>query len=538
MTTSHEPTEDRTLVVDGQTVAREPHPPEPPVPGSDRGEPWKCPDCGALRYPGEEYCYVCAVTMVTTPQERAAEQGKPDRAVTVTMSEVQPERIDWLWPGRLARGKLHILDGDPGLGKSTITAAWAATVSTGGFWPDGASAGSAAGVVILTAEDGLADTIRPRLDAHGADPARVVALTAVRRVDPETGETYEVPPVVPDDLGALESAIGEVGAAMVVVDPLMAYLGPDTNSYRDQDVRRALAPLARLAERTGVAVVIVRHLRKSKGSAVYSGGGSIGIIGAARIGFTVGTDPHDEGRCVLACAKTNIGTKPPSLAYRLAGDELHGCARVVWCGEVAVTADQLTAERDRGDDGALGGAAEWLRGYLEDQGGAAPWSEIKKAGQAAGHSERTLQRARDKAKVTHESGGFPRTTTWKVSDAPQSRQPEPAGALGATGGSGVTRPNAPRDPQSRQYSNPGATGADDCPDCARLRSRYSDDWRCSAHDPDPGAEGQGDVRETTVPGCGCGRPLRTPRDHQAGQCAVCRHAEHERGEGTDRSPVI
>src|SRR5690606_26564931 len=167
-------------------------------------------------------------------QERAAAPA----AVTVRLADVKPERIDWLWTGRLARGKLHVIDGDPGRGKSTITIGWAAVVTTGGWWPDGEHAGTPAGVVILSAEDGLADTIRPRLDAAGADPTRVVALTGVRRVDPDTGEAYDVSPTLPEHLAALEAAIREVDAALVIVDPLMAYLGADTNSYRDQDVRR------------------------------------------------------------------------------------------------------------------------------------------------------------------------------------------------------------------------------------------------------------------------------------------------------------
>src|SRR5690606_19837500 len=102
--------------------------------------------------------------------------------VVGVMADVQPARIEWMVPRYLARGKLHIIDGDPGLGKSSIGLDLAARLSTGSPWPD-SQPGVKAGVVIMSAEDGLADTIRPRLDAHGADPTRVVAMTAVRTYD-------------------------------------------------------------------------------------------------------------------------------------------------------------------------------------------------------------------------------------------------------------------------------------------------------------------------------------------------------------------
>lgn len=395
------------------------------------------------------------------------------KAVVVRMSDVKPERIDWLWTGRLARGKLHIIDGDPGLGKSTIGISWAATITTGGFWPDGEHAGTPAGVVILSAEDGLGDTIRPRLDAAGADTTRVVALTGVRRTDRDTGETYETPPTLAD-LTALEDAVRQVDAALVVIDPLMAYLGGDVNSYRDQDVRRALAPLAALAERLKVAVVIVRHLRKQKGSAVHSGGGSIGIIGAARVGFTVGPDPQDENRLVIACSKTNIGTRPPALAYRLMPDELHGCARVEWLGAVEVTADDLTAERDRGDRGAVDEAREWLVGYLADHGGEAARADIMKAGRAAGHSKDALDRAKVAEKIAHESRSqFPRSTVWILPDALQSSQAPTTEGRATTATTGVTSGNTPNAAQSSHSFNIATTattgGSGECiePGCDR-----------------------------------------------------------------------
>lgn len=382
-------------------------------------------------------------------------------AITRRLSSVEPERIDWLWPGRLARGKLHIVDGDPGRGKSTISYDLAARLSTGSPWPDG-EPGMKGGTVVMSAEDGLADTIRPRLDAHGADCDRITALTGIRETNPETGEERDRLPDL-TDLAAMRAAVEQVDAVMLVIDPFAAYLPPGVDAFKDADVRRALAPLAALAEKLNIAVLIIRHLRKSGGKAIYAGGGSIGIIGAARVGFIVAEDPDDETRTVFAVSKANIAAKAPALAYRLTPDDEHGCARIEWEGTVNVSADDLTAEGEQGDRSALDAAVEWLLGYLEDQGGSAPAADVRKDGQANGHSERTLQRAKQKAKVGHQSIGKPRTTVWihpknTDSDTPSRANTPGATGLGATGATGVTSENTQKPSLVAPERHSGATG--------------------------------------------------------------------------------
>jgi hypothetical protein len=330
----------------------------------------------------------------------------------ITVAGVKPERVRWLWPGRIPLGKVTVLDGDPGLGKSTLTLNLAARVSTGSPMPDGAELDGPGAVVILSAEDGIADTIRPRLASAIADLERVHVLDAVHSYD-DDGRPEDRPVTLPNDISVLEDAIRRTGAVLVVIDPLAAFLSERVDSYKDQHVRRAMMPLSRLAERTGVAIVIVRHLNKSGGAnAIYRGGGSIGIIGSARSGLMVAPDPDDPSRRILAVSKVNLAEEPPAMAYRLVPDELHGCAALVWDGFTDHKANDLLdqpasdEERSAHDD-----AVDFLVSYLAN--GAQRSTDIKNAARKEGIAERTLHRARKDAHVTTRREGFgPGSTVW------------------------------------------------------------------------------------------------------------------------------
>ncbi len=345
--------------------------------------------------------------------------------VVVNLADVTAERVDWLWPGRIALGKVAIIEGDPGLGKSTVTLDLAARVSRGLAMPDGAvGPGVPAGVVILSAEDGLADTIRPRLDAAGADVSRIVALTGI--LAPDQVDEYGHPPSLPVDISAIEATAIEAAAVLIIIDPLMAYLGSQVDSHRDQDVRRALAPLAAMAERVGAAVIVVRHLNKSAGaSAVYRGGGSIGIIGAARTALLVGADPEDENRRILAVSKCNLAAIAPALAYTLVYDPAFGCARVEWHGATEHRASELLAapatdeERD-----ARGDAIQFLDTVLGD--GPLGAAEVRALARKQGIADRTLDRAKKDAGVVSERVGFGpgSTVRWSIG---RHRTPAPGG---------------------------------------------------------------------------------------------------------------
>ena len=318
--------------------------------------------------------------------ERKIEELQPEE-IGQLLSGVEPEEVSWLWPSWLALGKLALVDGDPGLGKSAMTLDLASWVSAGKTFPDGAEC-EPAGVVLLSAEDGLADTIRPRLDAAGADTSKILALATV---PDEDGHDRLLS--IPEDLALIEKSIRRVGARLVVVDPLMAFLSGDTNSHRDQDVRRALAPLAGLAERTGAAVLVVRHLNKAAANnPLYRGGGSIGIIGAARMAFVVGKDPQDENRRVLASTKNNLAMPPQSLMFGLEEAE-SGSVRVNWFGQSEVSAkDILATPQDQEHADARSEAVEFLNDVLAY--GPLPAKQVVEEADDAGISEKTLRRAK------------------------------------------------------------------------------------------------------------------------------------------------
>ena len=346
------------------------------------------------------------------PEPSTAETVAASAAGVVTLSDVTPERVTYLWAGRLPAGKLVVVDGDPSVGKSTLMLDMSAHLSTGAAWPDGAAGTGPTNVLLMSAEDGLADTIAPRLVAAGADRTRIHAVLDVEILDGD-GNPRMVPPSLPRDIGRLEFLVRHYAARLVVVDVLMAFLSNGVDSHRDQDVRGVLHQLAAMAERTGCTVILIRHLNKAGGSnALYRGGGSIGIVGAARAAFLVARDPEDDDRRILATTKMNLAAEPPSLAYRLVSDAATGSVRVEWETEPVDHTAASLLRTDDSEPSERSEAVDWLLGFLRESGGSAPARDVFKAARADGISERTLQRARAKAGVNSERRGFASGSVW------------------------------------------------------------------------------------------------------------------------------
>jgi hypothetical protein len=319
-----------------------------------------------------------------------------DRSL-VRLSEVTPEPLRWLWPGYVPAGKLTVLDGDPGLGKSTLLCELAARISRGDPLPGG-ELGSPCNVLLCSAEDDLLDTIRPRIDAAGGDPQRILSFLAV-----PDGTTISRPLALPTDLLLLEAMVRYAAAALVILDPLVAYLRQGGRGNANQNLRHTLTALKETAARTGCAIVVVRHLNKSGSTnPLYRGVGGIGIIGAARAALLLTADPDDPDRRVLAVTKGNLSTPAPSLAFRLEDQSGSGVARVVWEGESPWSATQLLQAQstENGDQSlsAVHAARIWLRETLAH--GSRPAREVRREAAAHGIGYTSLTAARKAEGVT------------------------------------------------------------------------------------------------------------------------------------------
>jgi DNA repair protein RadA/Sms len=198
--------------------------------------------------------------------------GKKPVVPLISLDQVQPEPVQWLWPGRIPLGKITILQGDPGLGKSTLALDIASRISRNLPMPDDSvsALSEPAAAFLMSAEDGLSDTIRPRLDAVGADQHRISVPK----------DQYFL---VPRDADRIRDAVSQTNAKLVILDPLAAFLDGSVNSWNNQHVRRALSPLAQVAEQTGAAILLLDHLNKRSGiAAIQRGSGSIAFNAAAR----------------------------------------------------------------------------------------------------------------------------------------------------------------------------------------------------------------------------------------------------------------
>lgn len=318
----------------------------------------------------------------------------------ISLADTAAQQIDWFWQGYIPFGMLTGLYADPNVGKSTISLDLAARATTGGPMPDGSPGMGPANIIILSAEDPLAEVIRPRLDAAGADIRRVSTVTFW-----DDAAATERPLIIPDDLDRLESAIRERDAKLVVIDVLVAYLSGEVNSYRDQDVRRALGPLQAVAERTGAAIIVIGHPTKNSQQApIYRVGGSIGIIGTYRACFVAAPAPDGSDLCVLAPLKMNLSKMPEAMSYRI--DDAGGAGVVRWLGYSSHTSKTLLAtSRPAGHGEALQDAMDFLVDRLRE--GPIRATKVEEMARAEEISKATLRRAKKELGVEAEKVGQP-----------------------------------------------------------------------------------------------------------------------------------
>ncbi len=330
------------------------------------------------------------------------------------LSDIEAKPVRWLWPGRIARGKVSILAGHPGLGKSQITASLAAIVTTGGQWPLDRVRCEPGNVVFFSAEDDAEDTIRPRLEAARADLDRIFILDAVLDDKGARPRAFNLKGDL-TRLGQMLEYIGDV--ALVVIDPVTAYLG-DTDSHKNADIRALLSPLGELASHHGAAVVCVSHLSKGgSGEALLRVTGSLAFVAAARAAFLVALDKGDKHRRLFLPIKNNIGNDESGLAFTVQSVTLPGgieTSRVSWEDEtVAITADEAMApQEDPEERSAMDDAKQFLTNLLAD--GPVSSKQIRADAEGAGFSWRTIQRAQKTLDIDAYKGGMKEGWLWML----------------------------------------------------------------------------------------------------------------------------
>jgi AAA domain-containing protein len=327
-------------------------------------------------------------------------------------ADITPEPVEWLWPGRVALGKLALIGGEPGLGKSQVAIEMGSTVTTGGGWPCGEGRAPQGSVVILSAEDGADDTIVPRLMAAGADLKRVHIISAVQ--DPAGRRGFNLSA----DLELLEKKISEVGdVRLTIIDPISSYLGSKVDSHVNASVRGVLEPVSEMAARLRIAFVAITHQPKGTGTAaIHRFIGSVAFVAAARSAHLVISDPEDKDRRLFLPVKNNLSPLGKGLAFRLeqrlGGDPDRGivASSVVWESEpVAISADQALQANDAQAGGQVSPGVE-AEDFLVDLLGSnsVPVADIKREAAAAGIALATVRRAKNRLKVIVErkSHGF------------------------------------------------------------------------------------------------------------------------------------
>jgi len=240
----------------------------------------------------------------------------------ICLEDVHATTQRWFWPNRIPVGALTVFEGDPGCNKSTITYDLAARLTSGRSSPLCRGSKIPAGVVLLQAEDDPASTIRPNLEAMGADLSKIVVH------NPEHSD----PITLPSGIDHIRKSVALVNARLIVVDPISAYSACNLSS--DQSARKALGPLMQLAKEMNAAVILVRHFTKgSRGqNSLYQGAGSIGIIGLARSALQVIDDPNNAGCRLLVHTKCSVGPKAKTIRFR--PQQINGRLGIEWIERV------------------------------------------------------------------------------------------------------------------------------------------------------------------------------------------------------------
>ena len=287
---------------------------------------------------------------------------------------ISSRTVEWLWYPYIPYGKITILQGDPGEGKSTMMLQLAALITAGKAMPDGSGDKVPGNVIYQAAEDGIEDTIKPRLLAAGADCGRIAFL--------ENGEN----PITLDD-ERLEQAIKDTQAKLLVIVPLLGYLGVDNDMQKSNSIRSVFGRLAKVAERTGCAVVLIGHMNKSsRTKGIYRGLGSIDIAAVARSILLVGRDSSNPYYRIMIQIKNNLAPEGKAFVFELNPD-----LGFSWIGQEEHEMEDLLFQRSKGES-KLDKAKEYLKLLLN--GSDMPCADILEKMRETGIGTRTVEQAK------------------------------------------------------------------------------------------------------------------------------------------------
>ena len=323
-------------------------------------------------------------------------------------ADIQPEPVCWIWNGYIAQGKVHILAGPSGHGKTTLLLGLAAIITIGGRWPDG-SWSEVGDIAIWSGEDDPADTLVPRLMACGADLNRVQFINGVHTDD----EKRSFDPS--KDMPLLRKAIAGKNIKMLIIDPIVSAVGGD--SHKNAETRRGLQPVVDLAAEMNLAVYGVTHFTKGTGGRepVERITGSLAFGALTRLATVAMKLPddgnHPAGARLFVRAKSNIGPDGDGFYYYIEVVEVPGYAgmvntRVLWGEQLKGSAKELIAkaEIEEGKRDKLNAAMRWLTDVLSN--GPVAADEVIEAGELMGHSQSTLYRARKQLGIESKKLGY------------------------------------------------------------------------------------------------------------------------------------
>lgn len=339
--------------------------------------------------------------------------------VIVTGVDLRPEPVKWLWNGYLAQGKIHILASPPGLGKTTIAMSMAATVTTGGKWPDGTKS-SVGNILVWSGEDDAADTLLPRLLASSADRARCHFIQGAKDED---GSVRPFDPA--KDIPALQIAMQRIGdVKLLIVDPIVSAISKDGNS--NSDVRRGLQPLVDMANASGCAVLGISHFSKGGAGGEPAGRvvGSIAFSAVARVVLAVAKVKGDDGeeKRILVRAKSNIGPDDGGFEYALEQKEpLPGiwASHAVFGNAVVGSARDLLAEPDQEHSDGGGAPSNELPVLIwqELRSGQVHSKVVEATLKEAGYTPKQIRNARQKMNIkTIRATGSENKWYWRLAD--------------------------------------------------------------------------------------------------------------------------